>query len=545
LAYIDERNNRIRKVFALILAAGWVLFAVATFLDWDKVYNCTSPVVTFLSAFLIYKSLSQFGKYRAVGIWFMLGIFVWFLGDLMWLVETYFLPDSRVVEVITDNLYLFPDYFYVGGLISYASIRFRKNDFQLLMVDTFVLSIIAFDTSQCAFENANPLYKINFENLNTILYFFVCVFTLIMVFLIMIKTGIKRHAPVFFVIGGALLLHTALEIRYTALLLLGKESESIIIDILYILFMITFACALSFGRLRDLEIEQDHRMDNRDSHIRKHFSRVYWGNAAILTITALILFLVKFFDSQDVFVFVIVSMAYVIMCKTLQANLLSEELIQQQRNENARLEEMVQEKTRELREMNEHLEKISNTDVLTGLYNRRYGIEYLSGLVMKAENYPVALYSLDLNYFKPINDNYGHDMGDVVLKEVGRRLGNLGQDRCTAIRIGGDEFLVIFRNASNIPAVENVGKLICTRMDEPIHAHVVTEEKGEQSETFVISASIGVAQFPADTADMDTLLKMADQALYKIKHTHDKSAFLLYSRMQDYHPEVPEEAAEI
>jgi diguanylate cyclase (GGDEF)-like protein len=119
-------------------------------------------------------------------------------------------------------------------------------------------------------------------------------------------------------------------------------------------------------------------------------------------------------------------------------------------------------------------------------------------------------------------------MGDVVLKEVGKRLMNLGQDRCTAIRIGGDEFLVIFRNASSASAIENVGKLICSKMDEPIEAHVVTEDRGEQHETFTISASIGVARYPADTTDMESLLKCADEALYKIKHTHEKSAYLLY-----------------
>ena len=124
-------------------------------------------------------------------------------------------------------------------------------------------------------------------------------------------------------------------------------------------------------------------------------------------------------------------------------------------------------------------------------------------------------------------------MGDVVLREVGHRLASLGQKRCTAIRIGGDEFLVIFRNASNKAAIQNVGQLIASRMDEPIHAHVVSEEKGEMDHTFQISASIGVAEFPADTADMDTLFKMADQALYQIKHKHEKSAFLLYSEMSE------------
>ena len=534
MAYIDQQQNRIRRVIAAIAILGLILFTVATFLEWDVVYNCVSPVVTFSSSLLIYKSLNQFGEYRKMGIWFMMGIFVWFVGDLLWILQSYALPDSTVLETINDNVYLIPDYFYVGGLISYASVRFRKNDFQLLMVDTFVMTIIAFDTSQCAFEHANPLYKINLENLHTILYYFVCAFTFLMIILVMFKSGLRRHLPAYYVIILSLLLHNALEIRYTAMLLVGRESEDAYMDILYILFMVLMACGFAFGKLLKADFGKDSKLENTEGYIRRNFAKLYWVSAFILVAAALIMYMVKFFDTQDVFIFIMVAMAYVIMCKTLQTNMLSEELIQQQKNENARLEQKVEEKTRELREMNAYLEKISNTDVLTGLFNRRYGIEYLTDLVKDAENYPIALYSLDLNFFKPINDNYGHDMGDVVLKEVGHRLAKLGQKRCTAIRVGGDEFLVIFRNASNRQAVENVGRLISERMDEPIEGHVVSEERGEQHHTFQISASIGVAQYPQDTADLDTLMKMADQALYKIKHTHEKSAFLLYSDVPEF-----------
>ena len=84
-----------------------------------------------------------------------------------------------------------------------------------------------------------------------------------------------------------------------------------------------------------------------------------------------------------------------------------------------------------------------------------------------------------------------------------------------------------------------MGRLIAGRMDEPIDARVITEDKGEQEHTFVISASIGVARYPQDTADLDNLLKLADQALYRIKHTHEKSAYLLYSDI----PEKEQETA--
>lgn len=533
MTYTDRRNNRIVLIIAIVMALFWVLFAVATILEWDYVYNFSSPIISFLATFLLFIAMKDMGIYAKVARWFMIGIFVWFLGDIAWVIECYLLPENEVMGFLTDNLYLIPDFFYVVGLLSYAKIRFQKNDYRILIVDAFFLAAVTFVASQGFFHYLNPDYKLTFENLNSILYFFVTVFTLLVVFLLLLKTGFQNHAVPFFFLGGAVMLNEVLEIRFTAMKFLGKESESVVLDILYMLFIVIISMAFSLGKLRDVQMFTGSRMGNKESFTRRHFQAICVSNASIVVVIAVCMRIAKILDESDTFFIVIIAMAYVIMCKSIEANVLSEELIQQQKNENSRLEQMVEEKTRELREMNVYLEKISNTDALTGLYNRRYGIEYFSGLIQNGENYPIALYSLDLNYFKPINDNYGHDMGDVVLREVGHRLSSLGQKRCTAIRIGGDEFLVIFRNASNKAAIRNVGQLIASRMDEPIHAHVVSEEKGEMDHTFQISASIGVAEFPADTADMDTLFKMADQALYQIKHKHEKSAFLLYSEMME------------
>ena len=533
MTYTDRRNNRILLIIAIVMALFWVLFAVATILEWDYVYNFSSPIISFLATFLLFIAMKDMGIYAKVARWFMIGIFIWFLGDIAWVIECHLLPENEVMGFLTDNLYLIPDFFYVVGLLSYAKIRFQRNDYRILIVDAFFLASVTFVASQGVFHYLNPDYKMTLENLNSILYFFVTVFTLLVVFLLLLKTGFQDHAVPFFLLGGAVMLNEVLEIRFTAMKFLGKESESVVLDILYMLFIVIISMAFSLGKLRDVQMFTGSRMGNKESFTRRHFQAICVTNASIVVIIAIGMRIAKILDESDTFFIVIIAMAYVIMCKSIEANVLSEELIQQQKNENSRLEQMVEEKTRELREMNVYLEKISNTDALTGLYNRRYGIEYFSGLIQNGENYPIALYSLDLNYFKPINDNYGHDMGDVVLREVGHRLSSLGQKRCTAIRIGGDEFLVIFRNASNKAAIQNVGQLIASRMDEPIHAHVVSEEKGEMDHTFQISASIGVAEFPADTADMDTLFKMADQALYQIKHKHEKSAFLLYSEMSE------------
>jgi len=529
MTFADRRQKKIRLVIAAFMVLGWIVYAIGTLTDNDLVYNLSSPVITFLATFLLFISLKDTGRYRILCLFFMIGIFVWFLGDIAWIIQEYYLPESYAIGILTDNLYIIPDYFYVAGLLAYAKISFKRNDFMLTLVDTFILSSVAFIIAQRWLQNKNPDYRIDFEIINSVLYFFASVFLLIFIMTTVVKTGVRGHTPPFYIMAAALLMNNILELRYTMLLFLGHESESVYLDILYMFLMVVFSGTLAFGKLKDIDRKPVSQVDNPESFVHRRFTAIYWINALIILFLGAVLYFSGFLEEQEAFFIIAIALAYIIMCKTVQTNVLSEELIRRQQEENAKLEQMVEEKTRELREMNIYLEKISNTDVLTGLYNRRYGMDYVAGLVKDAENYPIALYSLDLNFFKPINDNYGHDMGDVVLKEVGSRLNSLGEDRCTAIRIGGDEFVVIFRNASSRAAIENVGRLICDRMDEPIEAAIVSEEKGELQHTFQISASIGIAQFPADTTDMDTLFKLADQALYKIKHTHEKSAYLSYS----------------
>ena len=523
-------------VITVIIAIAMITFAVTTLMDMDVVYNCASPVVSLLSALLICISRENLGIHWKAARWFMAGFLIWGLGDIFWILQTYIFDDAEWIVAITDNIYLIPDFFYIGALFTYAKNRFSKYDLQVLLIDTFLISVFAFIIAQNVLEHTNPDYNDHLEILNKLLYFFATLFTLVMLIMIYLKTGVKRHAKAFHVVTVVLFLHAILEARFTVLLFLGWESENPYLDILYLFFIAVIAAALAFGNLKDADFGQDSRINNLSSRLHRNYGWIYWAIVGLVFISSGILYLLDFFDGADIFFIVTSSMAYVIMCKTVQASVLSEELINRQKSENARLEQMVVEKTKELQEMNAYLEKISNTDVLTGLYNRRYGLELISNLVKDGSTYPIVLYSLDLNYFKPINDNYGHDMGDVVLKEVGRRLASLHNSRygsCTSIRIGGDEFLVIYKNAGNMRVMEDLGRYIAEQMDEPIQAKVVSEEKGELEHTFQISAGIGAARFPADTTDIDALFKMADQALYKIKHTHEKSACLFYSQIPE------------
>ncbi len=525
---VDALEYLERRILQIAVILLWILYSVFTIAGMDVQYDTCSAFLSFASAILILISIETSGRFKGMAIFFLIGVSIWFVSDLLWIIWNHFIQESMVLEVLTDYLYLIPDYFFMFGLMIYAYHEFSRSDYQRLFINAFVLSVASFLVGKkLVVDTSDPQIMVTFSLISSVMYLFVAFFSMVLILLIILKTGLRGHDRGFYMIGIMLTIYNACEIRYSYLLNVGKDPENKYIDIIYMMGIGSYALVFSNPNIAKLEKADFNNGIKLDG-------QVYKINSVILVLVSFVLRFIGFFTTQDVFFFIIATMGYVIMCKSVYTNELSEKLIETQKSENERLERMVEEKTRELREMNEHLEQISNTDVLTGLYNRRYGLGYFERLIKEAENYPIALYSLDLNYFKPINDNFGHDMGDYVLREVGRRLARLGQDRCTAIRVGGDEFLVIFRNASNEAAIRNVGQLICNRMDEPIEVMIKTDDGGKKENTFQISASIGVARFPQDTESVDELFKLADEALYAIKHTHDLSAYLLYHEMEDF-----------
>jgi diguanylate cyclase len=151
-------------------------------------------------------------------------------------------------------------------------------------------------------------------------------------------------------------------------------------------------------------------------------------------------------------------------------------------------------------------------DALTGLPNRKLLDERLKQALAKARRHGnhVALLFIDLDKFKPINDTYGHAYGDLLLKEVAKRLHDCMRESDTACRLGGDEFVALLSEIGGEDAAMTVATKILGRLTLPyeIVGHV-----------FDISASIGVALYPEDGADGKALMKSADLAMYEAKNS--------------------------
>lgn len=178
-----------------------------------------------------------------------------------------------------------------------------------------------------------------------------------------------------------------------------------------------------------------------------------------------------------------------------------------------------------IKEHQQRLEHLAHFDALTQLPNRMLLADRMQTAMAQSERSGkmLAVCYLDLDGFKPVNDLYGHAIGDRLLIEVSQRLRSCVRAGDTVSRLGGDEFVLLFADLdSEREADHAVGRVIST----------LTHPFQIASHTIQISASIGVTLFPQDGADSDTLLRHADQAMYAAKQA-GRNRFHLFDPEND------------
>ncbi len=163
-----------------------------------------------------------------------------------------------------------------------------------------------------------------------------------------------------------------------------------------------------------------------------------------------------------------------------------------------------------LKQANQQMENLALFDSLTGLANRRLFIDRLHQSILNARrhNSVAALFFLDLDQFKRINDTLGHHAGDELLLTVAERLKSCVRKQDTVARLGGDEFTILLNNISDTDKIASIAKQILKALKEPV-------KLGKHE--VIVSTSIGITLAPTDSTCSETLMKNADLALYMAK----------------------------
>ncbi|NQV46878.1 MAG: diguanylate cyclase [Rhodospirillaceae bacterium] len=199
---------------------------------------------------------------------------------------------------------------------------------------------------------------------------------------------------------------------------------------------------------------------------------------------------------------------------------------------NQELEQRVRDRTLALseevdrrRETEEKMRHMATHDGLTGLPNRRLLMEHLERALARAhrDKNKIAVVFIDLDGFKAVNDTYGHDAGDIVLKEASTRLLEQVRETDTVARLGGDEFLIAYTDLIGIYEAEFLAQRILEVLSLPFPLPGGIDGS--------IGASIGISIFPDDGGDVEAVMKAADEAMYEVKKK-GKNNFIMASSLK-------------
>jgi diguanylate cyclase (GGDEF)-like protein len=166
-------------------------------------------------------------------------------------------------------------------------------------------------------------------------------------------------------------------------------------------------------------------------------------------------------------------------------------------------------------------EKEAKTDILTELYNRRayYEISHMEFERLLRHHRTLSIIMFDVDHFKQINDTYGHDVGDHVLKTVATIVKGVIREYDYAFRMGGDEFLLLLPETNERQAVF---------LAERIRKRVANKKFTDKDNTFFITASFGISQYNHIERSIEPIVKRADKALYEVKESGRNNVKALY-----------------
>ncbi len=480
---MDNKYKRIDYILIAGIAISYTCFLISTILNADFFIKLFSPVTDFMIGVTILSCLRRMGEYWKPSFVLSLGVFSYMLADILVFVGNYILKTDSLNGTIVF-VFLFPNYFFGASVAMYFVLKLKGRELYQFLINTMTLTVIGFVALRRGLLYLGSYQLLGQARLVLIyLYFTINLFILIMIshmaVMIASETGLKGTNTMIIGIIGYILL----DIPYTYQQALGEYPENIYTNPLYILCMILMAHGI-YHQVHHHHVFRLKTYQYTEKTVRRTRIRVLIGLAI-----SILLFFGKVIEQNELFYLILAMLAYWITTTTFQNSALNEQILKQQ-------------------------------DILTGLYNRRYsGIVMAESIQMAKElGKKFAVFCVDLNNFKPINDTYGHDMGDRVLKEFGLRMLSLPEG-FISFRTGGDEFMIVKNDIGEKKELEQTSSDLQNLFHTPIHIDTYN---------FTLSGSIGVSVYPDDTNDPASLIRYADAAMYAVKHSQNKDGYRLF-----------------
>ena len=498
--------------FLLIM---YFLYFISIVLKSNLWGNILSPIVAFLSAFIIFNTIKHVQGVKLYGFMFFLATLIWGIADLIWLIFDNFLFIDPTGINFLNALYVVPNILFAVLLSHYIYKNYPNWNLWQLFIDTFTFSAIGTILIWVFIFSKIYLSMIwDFNCALTVFYIFLDFYLIVAISLVLFSKTFKNIKKSWLLVFAGMYIYIVSDYYYAYLTLIKSYEPNTAIDIVYMLCHVLFALGTVYEVTHPIIIKSTN-LNNLSENLRQPTKLVFINIGVFF-----ILYLIDIFSLQVFTITSIICILYWVLTTNVRANVLDKIMLRTEKEMNENLEKLIADRTAELNRANQHLEEISNRDALTGLYNRRYLVSYLDSLVKLNANTTFALLYIDVNRFKSINDSYGHEMGDKVLRELCGHILEHQIAQCTAFRIGGDEIAVIIENYADKLEVAYIAEKLLKVIQLPITI---------ESFVFSLNASIGIALYPEDAGERDILMQYADIAMYEVKSRINRNNFLFFN----------------
>ena len=477
----------------IILGSGicWVIYCICMMTGQYFAADIFSPLCALLSAVCIALTATYNAKFRWTILFMALGPIFWFIGDMIYFFNDIGIVSDANVVAFSSPVYRMTSYAYVIGILSFGFIQYTRKDSMRLIANALLFSVSTFIISVSIFEMINHR-PMSFAHLAPQYFQGILVAMFIIVFfLVMVANRAKREFSFYgLMVLLSLLLYGVLDIYYMMVEATGGEAESPMIDALFLLSIVLLGLAYAPSSMEKLIEKSEKEEMKRDGRI-----------GVVMAIVALIIgtffFAIGQMHLSRFFVMLITALAYFLLSKTIEVSELNEQLVAQ--------------KEQELEEANEKLANVSVLDIQTGLKNRRAWDRYTEDYLVRNRGKRMILYSIDINFFKLINNTYGNKGGDLVLIEIGRRLRGIENATINAFRIDGNQFLVACEDEMNDVDAAKFADYILDILDRSFEIN---------GKILRVTFSIGAAIYPDNTSEFENLMNCVES----VRSTHSPNA---------------------
>lgn len=492
------------------------LYFVATITGNSFFIDGFSVLCSFSIFLFLVSMINVLGGFKYTSVFMAIGILLWVIGDVLYFINNQILNTDPLTGIV-DLIYDAPNYFFGASLGAWLIIclKDRRRDLSFFMANTFCFSIIALVlANNFLMKLTSSKQPMSPAHLGAISYFYANFSILVMAGYLLYLIGFKNWLKGTVVTTYGIIGYICLDFGYMYYDVKGGDAESDWVNFLYMTCMFMLVLGDYF------QIKKQYVFPLRTHDWSRTSTAVRFIVAIMLAIDDVLLMMAGWLNLVEV-LFIIVALAgYIIMSYMIGNDVLNESLIHQVEQQNEILEERIKVKTHDLVVANKELEKLSSTDLLTGLYNRRYARTDLLDINEKAKitGASYSLFVIDLNHFKPVNDTYGHEMGDRVLEEFGKRMRALPKEY-SSYRMGGDEFLIVCDASEPRERIISRAESIKELFNTPVLLDTYI---------FNLSASIGISIFPNDGKEPEVLMSYADAAMYSVKTSTNKDDYRFY-----------------